>query len=70
MSEIETRLRVSGMTCGKCVARVEKALRGVAGVSEVSVDLSGSARVRHADDIPVDALVDAAARAGYPASAS
>ena len=39
-------LKIEGMTCGHCVARVEKALAAVAGVSDVSVGLeSGSAIV-------------------------
>ena len=33
---------VLGMSCGHCVARVEKALRGVAGVSDVSVSLEAA----------------------------
>ena len=33
----ETTLEVSGMTCGSCVGRIEKALRAVPGVGEVSI---------------------------------
>jgi len=68
MSGSETRLRVSGMSCGKCVARVEMALRGVAGVSEVSVEQSGTAQIVHSDEVRVESLVDAVARAGYAVS--
>ena len=31
---------VTGMTCASCVAHVEKAVQGVAGVEQVSVSLS------------------------------
>ena len=41
----ETSLEVSGMTCASCVSRVEKALRKVPGVLNVSVNLS-TERVR------------------------
>jgi len=32
-------LPIEGMTCASCVSHVEKALQGVPGVSEVSVNL-------------------------------
>ncbi len=38
-STLETHdIGISGMTCDNCVRRVEKALRSVNGVTEVSVD--------------------------------
>lgn len=36
----ETEFAVEGMTCASCVARVERALRAVPGVDEVSVNLA------------------------------
>ncbi|HET9577966.1 MAG TPA: heavy metal-associated domain-containing protein, partial [Usitatibacter sp.] len=33
-------LKVEGMTCASCVARVEKALRRVPGVTDASVNLA------------------------------
>jgi Cu+-exporting ATPase len=61
----ETTFKVTGMSCGKCAARVERALRGVNGVSEASVDLSAAkARVTSAGVEP--AALEAAVRdAGY-----
>ena len=35
-----TELAIDGMTCGSCVARVERALRAVPGVVEASVNLA------------------------------
>jgi len=35
-----TRLSVEGMTCASCVGRVERALKGVEGVSEANVNLA------------------------------
>ena len=62
-------LRIVGMTCASCVARVEKALARVPGVLEAGVNLaSHTARVRRlagsADDA---ALLQAVQRAGYAA---
>ena len=34
-------LNVEGMSCGHCQAAVEKAVKGLIGVSEVKVDLAG-----------------------------
>jgi copper ion binding protein len=35
----KTTLKVTGMSCSGCAANVEKALKGVAGVSAASVNL-------------------------------
>jgi copper chaperone len=35
------RLKVTGMTCGGCVTTVTRALKGMGGVGEVKVSLSG-----------------------------
>jgi len=34
-------LKVEGMSCGHCQTAVEKAVKGLAGVTEVKVDLVG-----------------------------
>jgi len=57
-------LQIGGMTCDHCVRAVTKALQGVAGVDNVSVDLgAGRARV----DGPADpaSLVRAVEKQGY-----
>lgn len=60
-------LPVTGMHCAACVARVEKALRAVPGVSGASVNLT-TARA-HVDGAPaVRAVADALAAAGYGAA--
>src|SRR5690606_22799822 len=59
-------LGVEGMTCASCVARVERALQAVPGVSEAVVNLATErASVRGAAD--PDALLAAIDRAGYDA---
>ncbi|MBD9666017.1 cadmium-translocating P-type ATPase [Variovorax sp. VRV01] len=60
-------LSVGGMTCASCVMRVERALRNVPGVQEVSVNLATeSARVTAAGGEDLDARLRRAVRAaGY-----
>ncbi len=59
-----TTLRITGMTCGHCVAAVTKALRSVAGVDSVEVSLEkGQGLVKgHAD---VAQLIKAVEKEGY-----
>ncbi len=66
----EAELRVDGMTCATCVARIEKALKAVPGVLQASVNLAAStARVtRLTGTAPTAALLQAVQRAGYDAS--
>lgn len=63
------KLRVTGMTCSHCQAKVEKALKGTAGVYTAIVDLrDGEAEVDFDDDRATTAqLVAAIERAGYGA---
>src|SRR5256886_17115023 len=61
------KLRVSGMTCGHCQAKVEQALKRANGVYSAVVDLqAGEAEVDFDDDAATtDQLIAAIARAGY-----
>ena len=63
------KLRVTGMTCGHCQAKVEQALKGVHGVYSAIVDLQdGEAEVDFNDDaVTTTQLVAAVERAGYSA---
>jgi copper chaperone CopZ len=57
------------MTCNGCVRHVDKALRGVPGVSAVEVSLpEGRAKIVHDDAATVPALVNAVTTAGYEAT--
>jgi len=64
------KLRVSGMTCGHCQAKVEKALKGIAGVYSAVIDLpDGEAEIDFDDDsVTTEQLVAAITQAGYGAS--
>lgn len=59
-------LAIEGMSCGHCVARVTKALTGIAGVEVMSVAV-GSAQLGVTDGSAARAAVAALAEAGYPA---
>ena len=63
------KLRVTGMTCGHCQAKVEKALKGVSGVYSAVIDLpDGEAEVDFEDDtVTTQELVAAIVKAGYGA---
>ena len=63
------KFKVSGMSCHHCQQKVEKALKGVAGVYSAIVDLQdGLAEVDFDDDtVTSTALVAAVERAGYTA---
>jgi copper chaperone CopZ len=63
------KLRITGMTCGHCLAKVEKALKGVSGVYSAVVDLpDGEAEVDFDDDtVTTVELIGAVQKAGYGA---
>ncbi len=67
----ELRLRIRGMHCASCVTAVERALSGVDGVAEASVNLvDASARVRTTGPAPDPATLSRAIEAaGYGARA-
>lgn len=60
------RLPVAGMHCASCVGRVETALRGVTGVSEVAVNLATeTATIHTAAAVDPATLVRAVEQAGF-----
>jgi Cu+-exporting ATPase len=62
-------LSISGMTCASCVARVEKALNKVPGVTSATVNLATEkAQVSFAGGVPMELLINAVKKAGYDAS--
>lgn len=61
-------LNVSGMTCGGCVSKVEKALMSVKGVASCKVDLEAkNAKVDVANEVKAEDLVKAIEAAGFKA---
>ena len=63
----DTTLRIGGMTCASCVARVEKALQAVPGVERASVNLATEKASVHGAAAP-GALREAVQAAGYDAA--
>ena len=65
-------LKVSGMHCGACASRVERALRGVPGVVQAAVEVATATATVTLDDPPaaLGALEQAVAQAGYEAHAA
>ncbi|MBK4738177.1 heavy metal translocating P-type ATPase [Noviherbaspirillum pedocola] len=63
-------LAISGMTCASCVARVEKVLKRVPGVTDASVNLATEKAQVSAVGVPIETLIAAVERAGYEAAAA
>ncbi|WP_420223621.1 heavy metal translocating P-type ATPase [Pigmentiphaga litoralis] len=63
------RLSVGGMTCASCVGRVERALRKLPGVHDVSVNLATEQAHVDAPGVQMEALTAAIEKAGYEARA-
>jgi copper chaperone CopZ len=63
-------LKIEGMSCEHCVARTEKALAAVTGVSEVEVRLEPGAATVTGENVSVHDLIDAVDQAGFTATAS
>lgn len=63
------QLRVSGMTCAACVARVEKVVSRVPGVQQVEVNLATeTAKIAADPGVPLQKLVASIEKAGYVAT--
>lgn len=64
------QLRIAGMSCGHCVARVEKALRKLPGVGVVKVEV-GWADVAYDPSVtPFERIREALDEIGYEAHAA
>ncbi len=67
-SSVTTDLLVGGMTCAACVARVEKRLQRIEGVTARVNLATGRARVEHPHEVPVERLTAAVEAGGYTAA--
>lgn len=61
-------LAIEGMTCAACVARVEKALTSVPGVSKAEVNLATKTARVESEGTPMAALVEAIEAIGFDAA--
>ena len=62
-------LEITGMSCGHCVARVEKALKKLPGVAVIRVDVGSAEMVYDPARTPFAAIREALDDAGYEAQA-
>lgn len=66
MGDGRITVQVAGMTCGACAAAVRRALEGIPGVSDVSVNLAaGSAGLAAGPGVTASGIADAVAKAGF-----
>jgi Cu+-exporting ATPase len=67
--ETEKNLRITGMSCAACAARIEKSLKKMEGVSEANVNLAlETARVKYDDSaLGQDDILNAVKKTGYGA---
>ena len=63
-------LKIDGMTCGHCVAAVERALGSLDGVKAEKVAIGSATVAFDASRSSSDAIVRAVSDAGYPARAA
>jgi Cu+-exporting ATPase len=69
MSNYQQTVRIGGMSCASCVARVEKALSAVPGVGRATVNLATeTARVESEGPLEFGRLQQAIEKAGYEAA--
>ena len=70
MNTSEQKLRITGMTCSHCSARVEKALKELNGVADAKVNLEENNAVVKFDSgtLTTDNLVQTVEDAGYSAA--
>ena len=62
------KISITGMHCASCASNVEKSLRKVPGVKNVSVSLLMNKSIVEAEDsVEEDALKQAVSRTGYTA---
>ncbi|MBQ3103528.1 MAG: heavy metal translocating P-type ATPase, partial [Oscillospiraceae bacterium] len=63
------KFNVTGMSCAACAAHVEKSVRGVEGVTDVSVSLlTNSMTVEFGEPATAEAIIKAVEKGGYGAS--
>ena len=63
---MKKQINIEGMSCGHCVKHVEQALKEIAGVTSVTVDLKGkNAIIDLSNEVADSELKNAVEDAGY-----
>ena len=67
---MKEKFDVTGMTCSACSSRVEKCVRGLDGMNDVTVNLLTNSMQVEFDDsrLSTDEIISAVTKAGYGAS--
>ncbi len=62
----KVKLSISGIHCGSCAGNIERALKKVSGIKEVSVSaITNKAFVETEENVSEDEMKKAVAKAGY-----
>jgi copper chaperone CopZ len=64
---METTLKITGMSCPRCVSHVGDAISSVPGVTNVKVDLPNGTAKFEADAASIPQIIAALEEEGYPA---
>ena len=66
---MKTLLRSQDLSCPSCVAKIEKALQGLAGVADAKVHFNtGRIEVEHEPEVAASELVQTVRKTGYEAN--
>jgi Cd2+/Zn2+-exporting ATPase len=69
VAERQTRFRVEGMDCASCASKIDKAVRRIPDVADVSVSVvAGTMTVKHGDTVDLEALARKVGSLGYRAA--
>lgn len=60
-------VHINGMSCGHCVAAVEKALKNIKGIKDARVEI-GKAEFQAPDEVNEETVKNAVEEAGYEVS--
>ena len=63
-------LEINGMSCGHCLARVDKTLKSLAGVDDSTVRIGSATVAFDPAIVSANEIAAAVTRAGYPARAA
>lgn len=58
-------INIEGMSCGHCTARVEKALKSLTGITDVTVDLGKKTAVFSCEGVSDEVLKETIEDSGY-----
>lgn len=63
---VNVTLKIGGMSCGHCVNSVNGALKGLAGVDELKVNIGSAVLSYDPAKVTIDTIKEAVEEEGYP----